>query len=194
MMEARQEVAKRRRPGAAPTEPPTNIAPRRTWLLLAVLLLLNYFLMRHFFPGPDAPVTVPYTAFKQEVEKGNVNAIYSQGARIEGRFVRPVTWPQGAPATKDGPPAAAAGPARTSQTFTTTLPTFVDPGLEQFLIDNEVEISAVPIQAGNVLATLVYGFGPALLLIGFYIWLYRRAAQGGAGGALFGMGKSLARR
>lgn len=194
MMAAFQEQAKRRQ-NLPPSDPPPNIPPRKTWLLLAVLLLLNYFLMRHFFPGPDAPVTVPYTTFKQEVDKGNVRSIYSQGAHIEGRFLRPVTWPQGAPPSRDGPLApGATGPARTSQTFTTTLPTFVDPGLEQFLIDNKVEISAVPIQSGNALATLVFGFGPALLLIGFYFWLYRRAAQGGAGGALFGMGKSLARR
>lgn len=194
MTAAFQEVA-RRRSDPGPGEPPASIPPRKTWLLLAILLLLNYFLMRYFFPGPDAPVTVPYTAFKHEVEKGNVRSIYSQGAHIEGRFVRPVTWPQGAPPPKDGPlPPAEAGPARTSHTFTTTLPTFVDPGLEQFLIDNNVEISAVPIQAGGALNTLVFGFGPALLLIGFYFWLYRRAAQGGAGGALFGMGKSLARR
>ncbi|HEX2492486.1 MAG TPA: ATP-dependent zinc metalloprotease FtsH, partial [Steroidobacter sp.] len=40
------------------------------------------------------------------------------------------------------------------------------------------------------------GFGPALLFIGFYVWLYRRAAQqgGGMGGALMGIGKSRARR
>jgi len=87
-------------------------------------------------------------------------------------------------------------PSRTAQTFTTTLPAFVDPGLEQFLISNKVEISAVPIQSGSAWATLIYGFGPALLLIGFYVWLYRRAAAqgGGIGGSLFGIGKSKARR
>jgi cell division protease FtsH len=85
---------------------------------------------------------------------------------------------------------------RTASTFTTTLPAFVDQGLEQFLINNKVEISAVPIQSGSALGTLLFGFGPALLLIGFYVWLYRRAAQqgGGIGGGLFGIGKSKARR
>jgi cell division protease FtsH len=42
---------------------------------------------------------------------------------------------------------------------------------------------------------LLYGFGPALLLIGFYFWMYRRAARGGGmGGALIGIGQSKARR
>ena len=88
------------------------------------------------------------------------------------------------------------GPPRTSVNFVTTLPAFVDPGLERFLIDNGVEISAEPIEeGGSALSTLLFGFGPALLLIGFYVWLFRRAAQrGGLGGGLMGIGKSKARR
>ena len=87
--------------------------------------------------------------------------------------------------------------AKTVSNFTTTLPTFVDPGLEKFLIDSGVEISAEPIDdGGNPWATFLFGFGPALLLIGFYVWLFRRAAQqgGGIGGGLMGIGKSKARR
>ena len=175
----------------------TNLPPRKAWLLFAIILFGNYLLMRVFFPSADAPVTVPYTAFKQEVAKGNVKSIYSQGANIEGRFAAPVTWPP--PTAKDAAPrpgTIAETPSRTAPTFATTLPAFVDPGLEQFLIDNKVEISAVPIQNGSAWATFLYGFGPALLLIGFYVWLYRRAAQqsGGMGGSLFGIGKSKARR
>src|SRR5690606_13805474 len=86
---------------------------------------------------------------------------------------------------------------RTAREFTTTLPTFVDPGLEKFLIANGVEISAEPIQAdGFPWAMLLFGFGPALLIIGFYVWIFRRAVQqGGAmGGRLMGIGKSKARR
>ena len=69
--------------------------------------------------------------------------------------------------------------------------------LEELLIDNGVEISAEPIQEGGGLwQTLLFAFGPALLLIGGYIWLYRRAQQqgGGMGGALTSVGRSRARR
>jgi cell division protease FtsH len=65
------------------------------------------------------------------------------------------------------------------------------------LIDNGVEISAKPIdEGGSPLATLLFGFGPALLFIGFYVWMFRRAAQhgGGMGGGLMGIGRSRARR
>src|SRR5215207_3805591 len=171
-----------------------TMPPARSWLWFALILLANFLLVRFLFPGPEAPVEIPYTFFKEEVRSGNVEAIYSQGDTVEGRFEEPVTYP---PKGEEGsePDSEA---SRTSKTFTTVLPSFVDPGLEEVLIDNGVEISAKPIQEGGSLwQTLLFAFGPALLLIGGYIWLYRRAQQqggGGMGGALTGVGRSRARR
>jgi hypothetical protein len=66
-------------------------------------------------------------------------------------------------------------PSRTASTFTTTLPAFVRPrGLP-----DRAQISAVPIREGSALSTLLFGFGPAILIIAFYVWMYRRMAQGG---------------
>ena len=39
------------------------------WLTFAIVLIANYVLMRTLFPGPDDPIAVPYTAFKEEVAK-----------------------------------------------------------------------------------------------------------------------------
>src|SRR5215204_4831661 len=171
-----------------------TIPPRRTWLWFALILLANFLLVRFLLPGPEASVEVPYTFFKEEVRAGNVQASYSQGDTVEGRFEKPVTYP---PKGEVGSEPDSSRP-RTSKTFTTVLPSFVDPDLEDFLIDNGVEISAEPIQEGGGLwQTLLFAFGPALLLIGGYIWLYRRAQQqggGGMGGALTGVGRSRARR
>ena len=153
-------------------------------------------------------MTVPYTIFKEEAAKGNVKSIYSMGPSIEGRFAKPVTWPPPNDAKTAPANVGEAGErqgllarflpkpeARMAETFTTTLPAFVDPGLESFLITHDVEISAVPIKSGSgPLATLLYGFGPAILIIAFYVWMFRRAQQGGLGGALMGIGKSKARR
>jgi cell division protease FtsH len=167
--------------------------PRRTWLWFALILLANVLLVRFLVPGPEAPLEVPYTFFKEQVRAGNVEAIYSQGDSVEGRFEEPVTYPP----EGEGGSELGSTPSRTSKNFTTVLPSFVDPGLEELLIDNGVEISAKPIQeGGNPLLTLLFAFGPALLLIGGYIWLYRRAQQqgGGVGGALTGVGRSRARR
>ena len=173
-----------------------NVPPRKTWLTFLIILLINYMLMKIIFPEAGEAVTIPYTTFKEEVARGNVKSIYSHGASIEGRFVAPITWPS------EGEDEAASGSRRpqkpepgTEDTFTTELPAFVDPGLEEFLIGHKVEISAVPIREGGFWATLLFGFGPALLIILFYVWLYRRASQqGGMGmGGLMGIGKSKAR-
>ena len=187
--------------GPRPPAPPAKMPPRTAWLWFALILLLNYFLMKGLFPSADEPVKVPYTLFKEEVTKNNVAAIYSRGEIIMGRFGTPVTFPRATPApganTKKSPVPALVRTPREVQNFTTTLPAFVDPGLEALLIEHHVEISAEPIQQGrSPLATFLFGFGPALLLIGFYVWIYRRAAQqgGGMGGGIMGIGRSRARR
>ncbi|HVE48975.1 MAG TPA: ATP-dependent zinc metalloprotease FtsH [Casimicrobiaceae bacterium] len=194
----------RRDPAASNPKMP----PGRAWLWFALALVLNFWLARYFLPAADAPLTVPYTLFKSEVQKGNVRSIYSRGETMTGRFVTAITYPSldaveaAAKDAKDAKgrvdrTAPRRGPPRTSTSFATTLPAFVDQGLEQFLIDHSVEISAEPPdEGGSPLAMLLFGFGPALLLIGFYVWLFRRAAQqgGGLGGGLLGIGKSRARR
>ena len=186
--------------GAAPAKLP----PRKTWLWFLLILLANFLVSRFLMPGPEAPVTVPYTLFKEEVGKGNVQAIYSQGDTITGRFKAPVTYPSAVDksatpkadsAAPSAPATAPEAPKKVSE-FTTTVPSFVDPGLEGFLIGHGVEISAKPIrEGGSPWTTLLFGFGPAVLLIGFYVWMFRRAQQGGGlGGGLMGIGKSKARR
>jgi cell division protease FtsH len=186
--------------GAAPAKMP----PRKTWLWFLLILLANFLVSRFLMPGPEAPVTVPYTLFKEEVGKGNVQAIYSQGDTITGRFKAPVTYPPAVdksatpkadPSAPSAPATAPEAPKKVSE-FTTTVPSFADPGLEGFLIGHGVEISAKPIREGaSPWTTLLFGFGPAVLVIGFYVWMFRRAQQGGGlGGGLMGIGKSKARR
>ncbi len=165
------------------------LPPRRAWLTFLLILAVNFLLVHLFFPRPDEPVKVPYTLFKQEAARGNVERIYSRGERLTGRFRTPVTYPPPADTvTKE--------PRRAVKDFTTTLPTFLDPGLEELLIANGTEISAEPIQQENTWLNLLFSFAPALLLIGLYVWFYRRLAKTGGGfpGMLSGLGKSGARR
>ncbi|MFO1302227.1 MAG: ATP-dependent zinc metalloprotease FtsH [Burkholderiales bacterium] len=188
-------------PKPDPAKPDANLPGRKSWAVFAVILLLNWFLVRSLFPGAGDPLTIPYTIFKEQASKGNVASIYSRGNSVEGRLKTPITWPTAEKAAKDakaeGPAAALAAKPRTGDTFTTELPAFVDPGLEAFLIQHGVEISAVPIREGSLWSTLIYGFGPAILIIAFYVWLYRRAQQGAGGmglGGIMGIGRSKARR
>ncbi|HEX7012104.1 MAG TPA: ATP-dependent zinc metalloprotease FtsH [Steroidobacteraceae bacterium] len=241
--------------------------PRNTWLWFLLILVVNFLLVRMFFPASGGALTIPYTVFKQQVEADNVAAIYNQGQGIEGRFVRPFTYPppqtgeespprsasgqapanesdqgagrqsangqprvdesgrerggagqaassDGAGAQSNEEPSAGGGNAgdagaenatrgqgrqpepRTSLTFKTTIPTFIGPGLEALLIDHGVQISAEPMNASSFWNVLIFGFGPAILIIVFYVWLFRRTARqgGGLGGGLMGIGRSKARR
>ena len=191
-----------RRPGGGKDGGPAAMPPRRTWLWFVAIMIANYFLVRMLMPGGETSVTVPYTLFKEEVRKGNVLAIYSRGDTMTGRFKTAVTYPpasekgQGDAQTTGERRTASRAAPKTSTAFATTLPAFVDPGLEAFLIEHQVQISAEPIDdGGSPWATLLFGFGPALLFIGFYVWMFRRAQQGGGlGGGLMGIGKSRARR
>ena len=100
---------------------------RRTWLTFLLILLANFLVIRLLFPHPAAG-KVPYTLFKQEVAKRNVEQIYSRGESLTGRFRSPVT----SPSSRDTTARAA---QRSFRDFETTLPAFVDPGLEALLID-----------------------------------------------------------
>jgi cell division protease FtsH len=47
---------------------------------------VNFVLVRLLMPGAEGPVTVPYTLFKEEVTKGNVQAIHSRADVITGKI------------------------------------------------------------------------------------------------------------
>ncbi len=169
---------------------PSSKVPPRTLIAFLLLLSLNFLLFRFIFP-PVEPESVPYTLFKTEAGEGNVEAIYSRGERVVGRFRSPVTFPE-------SPDSITGAEPREVSDFETILPAFVDPGLEALLIANGVEIRAEPIQREDTWFTLLLSFTPALLIIGAYVWIFRRVTKqggmGGMGGGLMGIGKSTARR
>lgn len=168
----------------------SGLPPGRLLLAFLLLLIGNYLITSFLMPGPEEPVPISYTTFRAQLAADNVEAVHSQGENIEGRFKRPITWT---------PPAAegmAAEPIEVTN-FTTLLPSFADPGLETEMIERGVDIRATPIESGgSLLAMLLLSFGPALLIIGLWVWLLRRAAKQGGGmfGNLTGLGKSRARR
>ncbi|MEZ4235560.1 MAG: ATP-dependent zinc metalloprotease FtsH [Myxococcota bacterium] len=203
-----------------PDRPTPRMPPWATVLAFVLLLVVNYLLVRTVVtPWLDAPAAVSYTRFKEEVIKGNVDAVYGQGDRLEGHFRKPITWPppegergsegDGAAKAKakaSPKPAAENGPEglfgpqepREVDTFSTTLPYFLDPGLEGLLIEHGAEIRAEPLHETSWTSTLC-AFAPAVLLIGAYFWMFRRANQGMGGmgggmGGVFGLGRSRARR
>ena len=180
-------------PRGSPTTPnkpapgQRRLRPQPWWLIFLVLMLGNYVVAQFFFPEPSS-ITIPYTFFKQQVAAGNVADVTSVGDSIQGTFKAKTTYPpQGTQ-----PPAASAPKARTSMQFRTERPAFADQDLERRLDEKGVVIKAVDQNASSWFK-LVVGFGPTLLLIAAFVWLSRRAAAA-AGGGLFGLGRSRAKR
>jgi cell division protease FtsH len=150
--------------------------------LLAVNLLLSFLTS-----GPGERPRVPYQPFfVNQVKAGNVKEISSKGDSIEGEL--------NAEATYDPP--GDAKPVKVDTKFKTEVPTFIDPAqVTALLTDNNVVINAESPDTGRSLwATLLLGFLPTLLLIGFFVWLARRQLGGGGGGILGGFGRATARR
>jgi cell division protease FtsH len=169
--------------GKETAKPPMLPRSRALLAFFAGLLALN--LLISFLTGapPDRP-RVPYQPFfLNQVETGNVEAITSRGDSIEGELKQPRTHNPG-----DGTPVDV-------DRFRTEIPAFIDrTGLTALLSEQEVVINArAPDQGRSFLLSLLLGLAPALLLVGFFIWLSRRQA-GGRGGVLGGFGKSTARR
>jgi hypothetical protein len=50
--------------------PPVRLRPGWGWLVFIALFVANYFLFSRLVPDQQAPVEVPYSYFKQEVQGG----------------------------------------------------------------------------------------------------------------------------
>jgi len=168
--------------------------PLPWWVIFLILLMANQVLIRVFFPEPSS-ITIPYTFFKKQVGAGNVGDITTVGDSIQGGFKAEVNFP---PARSEPPDANSPAPPlseriepHTSKRFKTQRPAFADPGLEKLLEEKGVVIEAVDESVSSWFKLLI-GFGPTVLLIAAFVWMSRRAAA--AGGGLFGLGRSRAKR
>jgi cell division protease FtsH len=172
----------------------------RFWIILLVLLALNWLLVPLFLPEQQDRVTIPYTLFKQQVAAGNVAEITSQGDDIQGIFKQPIADPN---AAQTATAQAQAAPQPTAQNqqpqmyakFATQSPSFAqDQEILPLLQQHNVQISARPLEEPrSVLLTLLLSFAPTLLLLGGFFWLTTRATRA-AGGGMFSLGRSRARR
>ena len=176
----------RAQPRDGSSDRPPLIPRSRIFIALFVVLLAVNLIASFMTGGPDDRERVPYQPFFiDQLEAGNVDEITSRADSIEGELSESASYD----------PPGDEEPVDVTK-FETEVPAFIDrAGLTDLLTDQQVVINAEPPDEGRSLwATLLLGFLPTLLLIGFFVWLARRQLRGGAGGVLGGFGRATARR
>jgi cell division protease FtsH len=153
-------------------------------MLVLGLLGLNLWISSQALQ-PNSRVRIPYSpTFLQQVKDKNVRQISTTGDSVQGTFVSAVKYPPGDPSVQP------------TTRFATRVPSFADhTALSQALINGNVTIDAQNPDSGpSFLTSLIFGFGPTILLIGLFVMLMRRSAMGGGAGGLMSFGRSRARR
>jgi len=167
-------------------KPPPPHRLRGFWILVLVLLVINWVGLLMAQPSGPPRVKVPFSPFfLQQVQAGKVTSISSKGDTINGTFASKVVYPPGSRT------------ATPTTLFSTEVPTFWNnASLTALLQSKGVQVNAEnPNPGTSPLGQLLLGFGPALLFIGLFWFLARRnqSASGGLGG-LGNFGRSKARR
>ncbi|WP_347349691.1 ATP-dependent zinc metalloprotease FtsH [Nigerium sp.] len=181
----RENTAQPWRTEGLPTKPdaPGDSRPPRPpwWRLLAwaLVVYLASFLLFSMQDLTSTPTTVAYTEFQAQVQAHNVKDIYAKGNTIQGTL-------------KDARQVPGEPEGRTYTQFATERPTFAQDDLMAALSQGDAVVRATPvIEQRGPIANFLLSFGPMLLLIGVYVWFYRRMMRSGGGGGLgaLGMGK-----
>jgi cell division protease FtsH len=173
--------------GAPPQKKPPFIPRNRSFLWILVGLLALNVVISILASGGGSRPQVPYQPFfVEQVSADNVREISSTSDSIDGTLKKEATYtpPDGGKAVK------------VSEDFKTEVPSFIDnKAVTELLTEHHVVINAsAPGSGGSVLFTILLGFLPTLLIIGFFLWLIRKQTGGGKGGILGGFGRSTARR
>jgi cell division protease FtsH len=133
------------------------------WLVIGLVVLT---VVQQFDKSTKKNDAVPYSTFIEELRGGKITE-----ADIEGRKV-----------------IYRAGDGMKS----TNVPGGYDKDLINDLLKYNVKFSGRPEEGQSLLSTILFSFGPILLLIGAWIFMMRQMQGGGKGGA-FSFGKSRAR-
>ncbi len=159
---------------------------RGFWIFFLALLALNWLSVLVFQPSAQPRVTVPFSPyFLDQVAAGQVSSISSKSGTINGTFKAKVRYP---PNDQKATP---------TTLFATQVPSFWNTNeLTTELRDQKVQVNAKnPNPGTSLLAELLLGFGPTLLLFAVIYFIARRAIRAGGGmGALGNFGRSQARR
>jgi cell division protease FtsH len=145
-------------------------------VLLAIALGINYWGAHRVIQ--ETRIRVPYSPFfLEQVRADNVVTVTSINSEIQGDF-KHATKPQGS--------------STASVHFVTEIPSFADTNqLSRLLEEHGVVVNAKSAASIPLWKSLVFGFGPTIILLLLLFWIFRRMSGSRTAGAL---GRSRARR
>ena len=154
-----------------PEQTPTGRPPHRMrgfWLFVLGLIALNWLSVLFFQPSTgEQRVTVPFSPyFLERVKHDQVESISSKGDTVQGKFKDKLRYPE------------SDEKATPTKEFATEVPTFWNGSqLSALLQEKGVRINAESTSTSqSLLAELLLGFGPTLLIVGLFVLIARRAA------------------
>ena len=157
--------------------------PSRPWriatyvVLIAVMLGINYWGAHRVTQVQR--IRIPYSPFfLEQVRSGNVVSVTSTSSELQGDFAHA---------------AKPEGTATSSTRFVTEIPSFASTDQLSLLLQKHgVVINAKPIDNGGPLwQSLLFGFGPTIVVLLLLVWIFRRMSGSRAAG---GFGRARARR
>jgi len=145
-------------------------------VILVVLLGINYWAAHRVIE--ETRIRVPYSPFfLEQVRADNVVKVTSIASELQGDFKN---------ATKP------AGSSTASSHFVTEIPSFANTNqLSQLLQEHGVVVNATSPEGVPLWKSLIFGFGPTIILLLILFWIFRRMSGSRTAGAL---GRSKARR
>jgi cell division protease FtsH len=167
-------------------KPPPPHRWRGLWIFFVFLLALNWLSVLVFQPSSQSRVRVPFSPFfLNQLEAGHVASISATSGAIDGTFKTKLRYP------------ADDKSATPTTLFATQVPSFWNTNQ----LTTELQAQGVRVNANNpnpgrsLVAELLLGFGPTILLFAVIYYFARRAmASGGGLGGLGQFGRSQARR
>ncbi len=155
----------------------------RKWLspgLLVLLMFLALFSTSGLFGGLSSGVEIDYSVVYEQLQQNNVSLLDFQGnSSVSGQLKRTITMP------------TRSGRTRNVSEFSASLPP--DGGAELLALAHErgIEVIRATPPESNLLLSILINFLPLVFIIGFFVWMGRRA-QGQMNG-IFSFGQSQAR-
>jgi cell division protease FtsH len=157
--------------------------PEWKWGKFVLRALLIYGAVFAFLTIQDrmsGPQPISYTEFDKQVEAGNIAEVFARGHTIQGALRKEKPLPEPKPK----------GAGASYKRFSTERPVFAQDDLMDRLAKSKATVRATPlVEERGLLANLLISFGPILLMVLFYLWLFKKQ-QAAMGGGLFGVGKA----